>query len=417
MLWLLIGYMFLFIDRPFEVWPVLGEMRLEFFYMGLTVTAWLLTPKKHLTANPLTLAFCAFFLAVLLCGMASPWFEACQDTLDNYYKYFVFYLLLVSTVREEEDLRRLVLAFLAVLFLYMLHSLWEFRNGRHVCRMGINRLIGVDSARDPNAFAATIVLALVFVPVLWRCSASLWQRGFLAAFCALSALCVALTGSRGGFVMMLLWGGVTIWNSPWRWRLVGPALLSAPLLFLALPESLQNRFETIIDPSVGPKNAETSANVRRQGLEVGIKLWQDNPAAGVGPGAWLAATRLQLKAHNMYGQLLGELGTLGAVTFAAVLAAVAVNVRRIRAACRDDPARGRDFLHGLSGALAMGFFLLLFAGTFGHNLFRYTWVWYAAFLVIARECADRRRDAVAGRPGYAGPWPAARWDLAAARAG
>ena len=33
MRWLLIGYMFLFIDRPFEVWPWLGDLHIERLYM------------------------------------------------------------------------------------------------------------------------------------------------------------------------------------------------------------------------------------------------------------------------------------------------------------------------------------------------------------------------------------------------
>ena len=35
MRWLLIGYMFLFIDRPFEVWPWLGDLHVERIYMLL----------------------------------------------------------------------------------------------------------------------------------------------------------------------------------------------------------------------------------------------------------------------------------------------------------------------------------------------------------------------------------------------
>ena len=44
--WLLIGYMFLFIDRPFEVWPWLGDLRVERIYMLVTMGVWLLSPGK-----------------------------------------------------------------------------------------------------------------------------------------------------------------------------------------------------------------------------------------------------------------------------------------------------------------------------------------------------------------------------------
>ena len=39
MLWILIGYMFLFIHRPFEIWPALGTLHIERLYMLGTLLA------------------------------------------------------------------------------------------------------------------------------------------------------------------------------------------------------------------------------------------------------------------------------------------------------------------------------------------------------------------------------------------
>ena len=38
----------------------------------------------------------------------------------------------------------------------------------------------------------------------------------------------------------------------------------------------------------------------------------------------------------------------------------------------------------------MAVLLLLFEGNFGHNLLRYSWLWYGAFLIIARHCVQYR---------------------------
>jgi hypothetical protein len=35
-------------------------------------------------------------------------------------------------------------------------------------------------------------------------------------------------------------------------------------------------------------------------------------------------------------------------------------------------------------------FLLLFMGNFGHNLFRFNWLWFGGFLIIARHCIAQR---------------------------
>ena len=64
MRWLLIGYMFLFIDRPFEVWPWLGDMHIERIYMLLTIIAWTVYPYKRWISNPQHAAYAGFALAV-----------------------------------------------------------------------------------------------------------------------------------------------------------------------------------------------------------------------------------------------------------------------------------------------------------------------------------------------------------------
>ncbi len=395
MLWMLIGYMWLFIHRPFEVWPLLGDARIELAYMICAACVWLAHPNKRLGSDPVNFAFIGFALTVLFCLVASPWEEFGETPVMNYFKFFVFYVMLVTAVRDERSLKTLVSAFLVILFVYMLHSLWEYRNGRHVARMGIIRMIGVDaSSGDPNSFAATIMLSQVFVPVIWRTGPSRAMKTFLFAFVGLSVLCILLTGSRGAAIALAVWTAVFIWRSPWRTRLIVPAIAAAPLLFMALPERLQTRLETIVNSDVGPKNAKESGEVRYVGFMTGIRLLEENPLSGVGPGAWRPASGLKLESHNMYGQLMGELGLLGVASFSLVLITLVGDLRRIRYLYRDFPGKQHDFSYQLSQAIGIALFLLLFNGLYGHNLFRYTWLWYGAFLVIARDCVERRAAAL-----------------------
>lgn len=392
MIWILIGYMFLFIHRPFEVWPVLGTFRIELLYMLFAGVIWLAYPHKRLSGNGINLALAAFALALFVCALVSPWSDWCWVVLDSYWKLLVFYLMLVTAVRDEKDLKRLLLGLLMVMALYMLHSLWEYRNGRCVVRMGIVRMVGVDTtAGDPNAFANSVVLGLIFVPVVWRAYGRS-VRVFLVGFLSLSVVCISLTGSRGAFVTLGMWGALAALRSQHRWSLMLAFALAAPLLWGVMPEKLQNRFETIIDPSVGPANAQESADARIIGLELGLKLWQEYPLTGVGPGGWLPATGRKLLSHNLYGQLLGETGSVGALTFVVLLLAMVCNIRRVRQTCRLQPGGDQSFLYSLAGAAGLGIFILLFEGNFGHNLFRYNWLWFGAFLVIARQVQQAKEE-------------------------
>jgi len=116
----------------------------------------------------------------------------------------------------------------------------------------------------------------------------------------------------------------------------------------------------------------------------GLKLWTEYPVSGCGPGAWRKATGSLIESHNLYGQLLGEMGTLGIVTFAAILVGFWMNLRWIRKAYERHPEWGHDFLYRVANSVGLGVLLLLFLGNFGHNLFRYSWYWYAGFLIITR---------------------------------
>jgi hypothetical protein len=394
MIGLLIGYMFLFIHRPFEIWPVLGDMHLERVYMLVTIAFFAVSPHKHWKNNFQNLAYVAFAVAVVACWVLSPWMEGGQETVENWFKIFVFYVLLVSLVNDEESLRKLLLAFLVIMCLYMLHSLWEYRNGRHTFRMGIARMIGVDrTLGDPNSFGGSIVYALPVVLAFWRCQPSFRVKCFLLFYVMLSGGCVLLTGSRSSFLGLLVWLLYAVLVSRQRWKVLVPLVLAVPLVWTVLPPSLQTRFETIVDPSVGPANAQESGESRWVGLQTGLELFGSNPLSGIGPGVWRVATGRLLESHNLYGQLLGELGGLGGVTFLLILAGFTINVLWQR---KHNPNAARDgpcFCYEAAMAIGVSVLLMLFEGNFGHNLFRFNWLWYGGFLIIARHCVVRRSEA------------------------
>ncbi len=390
--WLLIGYMFLFIHRPFEVWPALGEVHFERFYMLFTMVVWAIHSGKRWLPNPQHAAYAGLAAAVVACWVASPWADLGQHVVEDWFKILVFYVLLVTTVHDEKALKRVVVAFVVIMGIYLAHSLREYLNGRHTYRMGIARLIGVDQTLgDPNSFGAGIVYALPFVAALWRANVGgKYGKVALTGYTGLSVMCLLLTGSRSSLLGLLVWAAILILGTRRRWVWLTAFSLAAPVVFVSLPESLQTRFETIINPEVGPANARESGEGRLHGFLTGFELWANSPLTGVGPGAWRPATGTKLESHNLYGQLVGELGALGLVAFAAVLACFVLNYRRVARVRRDRPEWGNDLVFQVASAVAVALFLLLFMGNFGHNLFRYSWIWYGGFLIIARHCVERR---------------------------
>src|SRR5262245_2839557 len=106
MIWLLGGYIWLYIHRVFAVWPALGEMQLERGYMLIMLLAWLVNPNKGITTNRIHAAMALFSFALVSAWVLSPYGNksGCLDVVENFAKVIVFYVIVVTSVRDERSL-------------------------------------------------------------------------------------------------------------------------------------------------------------------------------------------------------------------------------------------------------------------------------------------------------------------------
>jgi O-antigen ligase len=418
--WVLGGYLWLYIHRPFEFWPTLGNLQFERLYMIGTLLCWLFYPGKGFVSNRLHVAFAVFAIALVLCWIVSPYADDGTKTVEDFFKVAVFYFLLITTVRDERTLRLMLLIYLAAVGLYMAHSLAEFVHGRHVFRMGIRRMIGVDSTyNDPNTFSATLLYSLPLTLPFWSEKPRGKLRMALVAYVALSLVCILLTGSRGALVGLGCLALMLFGVARRRGVLFVLLALAVPIGWSLLPEELHNRFLTLIDPSVGPANAQQSAEGRTQGILDGIRLWSRSLITGFGPNSFGKAAGHGFQAHNLYGQTLGELGLLGALALLGMLLAFALNALEVRRIARDYGWKEAFPVH-LSRAVSLTVLLMLVMGIGGHNLYRYTWMWFGAFQGIGLYCLRLRsrmplethhEEGAEWRPeGAGGPALASGWD-------
>jgi len=199
MIWILGGYMWLFVHRPFEVWPSLGALQIERGYMLLMILAWLVYPGKSLRLNRHHFALALFSLALVTAWGLSPYADesGCTEVVENFAKVTVFYVLVITTVRDEKSLRLLIFLFLTAVALYMAHRCSSSCAAGISGAMGTRRMIGVDiTFSDPNAFASTLLYTVPLMLPFWlerpRRIPTLLFVGYLLAI----ACCILLTGSR-----------------------------------------------------------------------------------------------------------------------------------------------------------------------------------------------------------------------------
>ncbi len=402
MVGLLIGYMWLFIHRPFEVWPWLATYRPERVYMILVIICWLLLGVKRVVPNRLHLAFASFILAMLVSWLLSPYPDIGKmnggEAVEDYLKYAVFYAILVTSVRDERDLRWIIVGHFGVLTLVMAHTLREFLCGQVGFDQGIHRLQATGSTfSDPNDFAGLVVCSLPFSWVLWREWNGWWKRLLLLGHFGLAGYCVMLTSSRMGFIGLVLAGLLATLSSPKRWRLIAlyPVLLAAA--WMVLPQDRKDRYFTLIDPSYGPKAAAASAgHLRYGGFETGLGVFDTSPFLGVGPRAFRMAAGSKTIPHNLYGELLSEHGLVGTIAFGLIIWGVAKNTLEARRIVRDAGVAGDSLAWRTILAASAAFLLLLIMGWGFNFLLWHVWLWFGGFQVVALGCL--RDQAVFAEP-------------------
>jgi hypothetical protein len=135
-----------------------------------------------------------------------------------------------------------------------------------------------------------------------------------------------------------------------------------------------------------------SAEGRIEGLKAGLVMFQRFPVLGVGPGCFIVyrvpnVDGVNLVAHNLAGQMLGETGIVGTVGFIFLVAAPLVNRRRLQKVAGVCPDVTVQVLAEVSRACRDVIILLFIDGISGDSLYRYNWLWLGAFCSLALEFA------------------------------
>jgi hypothetical protein len=393
MMWLLVGYMWLFIHQPFiYIWRYTGVFPVERAYMIFAIGCWVILGPALPSGNRLHRYSALFVMVMLLSWFLSPYHDVGTVTVENYLKYAVFYVILVTSVRDERGLRTILAGYLGVMTVFMAHSVRESFLGRGVYAQGLTRLVAVGGTYDFNDFAGLIVCSLPFVWALWRHCTAPWQRALLLGYLALAGYCVVKTGSRMGFVGVVLAGALACLISAKRWRLLAlyPVILAAA--WMVLPERQKDRYSTLVDPDyISIYGASSIGTYRYSGFEKGLIFCKERPLLGFGPMGYLAMEGMM--PHNLYGQLIAELGIAGAIAFGLILWGIAQNTLEARRLIRGTGNR-TDTLPYRAVVAMSGTYLLLVVMGWGFNfLFWHVWLWFGGFQVCALRCLKAGHDA------------------------
>jgi O-antigen ligase len=279
-----------------------------------------------------------FAIAVVTAPLGLSVGGSVKYMLEHFIPNLVYFGLLVVAVRHAGDLRLIVGAYVLSLgiLVYLSLFVWEFMTFNGFQRMHSPNMY---DANDLGAvFAAGMPLCLLLAQ-----TSKGWSRWLGYGVAAGAPATIAMTGSRGGFLALLVTGiGLLVMMPKVTWRQrIGVIVTAVLVMALAAPEGYLSKMNTIV-------NADEDYNLTD---EVGrVAIWKrglgylaPRPLNGVGIGNFVRAQWENpgisangegiraMSAHNTFLQLGVELGIPAFLVYISILVGGTIGLARIRA--------------------------------------------------------------------------------------
>lgn len=319
-----IGVVIMFIGMPWLPTMVLAGI------VGYTTVCYLIKlfrGKRVLKFEPVDIVVCAFAL-LLLCGGVISLSAASLKPALLMTCLILGYFLTVQLMTSREWLIRCSVSCvvsatavavygMAMYFLGLGYSskawlddeMFAGISGRAIATLG-----------NPNVLGEYLILIIpIAVAMIFGFGEGL--RRLPAVFCTgILGACLILTWSRGAWLALMLAGLIFlfVWNKRSLWLIVA-GIASIPILPAILPDTIISRFSSI------GNMADSSTSYRVYIWRATVNMIKDNflSGIGIGEGAWDEVypmyTYMGIEAaphsHNLYLQILLELGIFGLVVF------------------------------------------------------------------------------------------------------
>ncbi|MBI3185806.1 MAG: O-antigen ligase family protein [Myxococcales bacterium] len=249
--------------------------------------------------------------------------EVSQGTAVELWKLVAIYLTLVNVVSSWRRIRLLCAAMVLASAAASIGVIQAWASGLQLVEGYRARWVGVYA--DPNHMAMDVGLVVPLAAAFLARKSSGWLfRLACGAAAALAVAAVVLSHSRGGFIGLA--AAMAIWAMRERHRVkaLALALILVTGLFTLAPESFWRRNQT-----VASFEADPSAMGRVFAWYVASRISLDRPLLGVGAGAFRYAwplyappeARRAYVAHNVFLDVVGELGWAGMLFFLAFVGA------------------------------------------------------------------------------------------------
>lgn len=306
------------------------------FYVTLlpAVVAWLYNWRKKgevaLALPPLwqlgaVFLVCSFLSAFVSKDMAFSFMNWALQPL----MYALVYLLIYTTVSTEKEKEKALYAFLAGAVVTVVYGFFQYANAADMAadmeaqswvdpeRFPLLRRRMYSTLENPNLFGAYLLMIISILTAFTLRERAVKKRTVFAVILLSLLLCLALTYSRGAWVSLAaIVLGLTLFYD----KRFGLLFLLVPVVLAFYHGQVVERFLSLFS------GEDTSVDLRFALWESTMAMIEEHPLLGVGWGAYFLAYPdynffiqeegvLIFHAHNMYLNMLAEVGIPGGMAF------------------------------------------------------------------------------------------------------
>jgi putative inorganic carbon (hco3(-)) transporter len=394
-----VSYLIIMMTRPGVFYPALESMRIE-LVIGLANIFIMIAGGrlKHLDLKGSQISKWLFILLIVMLLSMFQAFDFSNSWLqmNEFIKIYIFFLMIVTMTDTRKDIEVLLIVFGVVTCAIGYDAIYNYHQGIVSTRVGLDEYsYAVTSGGMGSGHVALANLTLQGMPILWYLTVYKKPAFLKLMGISLFLVCiyaVIISGSRGGFIgLIALFLLITIFSK----RKV--LMLSISLiLFVSVPfiagTGYMNYISTIKD--IGTSAEGVSTDSRISGLRNGFEMMLRRPLLGVGPGCYPLARKAWfgwgLWAHNLYGELMGDLGLPGTIiwfTFLYSFLKQAFILKKIRS----DQSRSV----WVYDAVIVATILRLILGMTTHSVYIFFWYMMAAIIAVEeRIFKEEKTDTV-----------------------
>ncbi len=381
--WLTIAYFLLVYTKMSSYYPFLGEIKSELVFAILILIRLLakgdFAAKLSIRNNPINKNLYLFIVCVFL-SFSVAWDRqySWDEAVYHFIKVVLLYFMVALSIEDQRDLKIFIWSIISVYVYLAYEPVFYFINRIS----GSHQVYGINYISELGILAGHVGAANnmnQMIPIAFYLFLGIQKKNLkiLASIpLVIFIICLIGTGSRGGVVGFMFFGLCVVYFSKHRVKvgvIVGIAAVML-LIFTGLSSTVS-------------RIRVRSAEGRFTGGTHGIEMLKRGNILGVGPGCFRFARGryfgYTMESHNLYGQLVGELGIPGTIAWFFFIRQIFLNLieskRRLKAMAKEN-----SFLFHLAMALQVSLMVRLFVCLASHSLFFFYWYIVApmSFLIL-----------------------------------